>query len=112
MSFLLIFLIEFIFLFILPRIVVKNLLELLLRITQNKNIIIRLFHFLFLPGVVIHELAHLITAETMFVKTGGLSFTPRPDEDKIMMGSVGIEKTDPIRRAVIGFAPIFVGFSV
>jgi len=112
MSFLLIFLIEFIFLFILSRIVVKNLLELLLRITQNKNIIIRLFHFLFLPGVVIHELAHLITAETMFVKTGGLSFTPSPDEDKIMMGSVGIEKTDPIRRAVIGFAPIFVGFSL
>ncbi len=25
------------------------------------------------------------------------------------MGSVGIESTDPIRRAIIGFAPVFVG---
>lgn len=62
-----------------------------------------------LPGVVIHELAHLIVAEVMLVRTGGLSFKPEQEEDRIVMGSVGIEKTDPIRRAIIGFAPVFVG---
>lgn len=69
----------------------------------------RLFHFLFIPGVVVHELAHLIVAEVMLVRTGGLSFSLKPEEDKIVMGSVGIERTDPIRRAIIGFAPVFVG---
>ncbi len=64
---------------------------------------------MFIPGVIIHELAHLISAEVMLVRTGGLSFTPEPDEDKIVMGSVGIEQTDPIRRAIIGFAPVFIG---
>ncbi len=70
---------------------------------------LKLFHILLLPGVVIHELAHLIVAEVMLVRTGGLSFTMEQEEDRIVMGSVGIERTDPIRRAVIGFAPVFVG---
>ena len=70
---------------------------------------IKLFHFLLLPGVVIHELAHLIVAEVMLVRTGGLSFSLEQEEDRVVMGSVGIEQTDPIRRAIIGFAPVFVG---
>mgnify|MGYP001571434210 CR=1 FL=1 len=64
---------------------------------------------MFIPGVIIHELAHLISAEVMLVRTGGLSFALVPDEDKIVMGSVGITQTDPVRRAIIGFAPVIVG---
>ena len=70
---------------------------------------IKLFHLLLLPGVVIHELAHLIVAEVMLVRTGGLSFSLEQEEDRVVMGSVGIEQTDPVRRAIIGFAPVFVG---
>lgn len=69
----------------------------------------RFFHLLFLPGVVIHELAHLFTAEVMFVKTSGLNFSMRREGDGLVMGSVDIQETDPIRRALIGFAPVFVG---
>lgn len=70
---------------------------------------IKFFHLLLLPGVVIHELAHLIVAEIILVRTGGLSFSLEQEEDRIVMGSVGIERTDPVRRAIIGFAPVFVG---
>lgn len=70
---------------------------------------IKFFHLLLLPGVVIHELAHLIVAEVMLVRTGGLSFSLEQEEDRVVMGSVGIEQTDPLRRAIIGFAPVFVG---
>lgn len=86
--------------------------QLFLKIARNENLAIRLFHLFLLPGVIIHELAHLIVAEAMLVRTGGLSFTPEPDKDKIVMGSVGIEETDPIRRALIGFAPVFVGILI
>lgn len=65
-----------------------------------------------LPGVVVHELAHLLVAEGMLVRTSGLNFTPEPDGDKIVMGSVAIQETDPIRRALIGFAPVFVGILI
>lgn len=86
--------------------------RLFLKIARNENLAIRLFHLFLLPGVIVHELAHLIVAEVMLVRTGGLSFTPEPDKDKIVMGSVGIEETDPIRRAIIGFAPVFVGILI
>ncbi len=109
MVYLLIFLAEFILLFLLSRILVRFFSELLLRVTRNRNLAMRLFHFFLLPGVVVHELAHLITAETLLVRTGDLNFSLEPEEDKLVLGSVGIEKTDPIRRAVIGFAPVFVG---
>ncbi len=91
---------------------IKFISRLFLKIARNENLAIRLFHFFLLPGVIVHELAHLIVAEVMLVRTGGLSFTPEPDEDKIVMGSVGIEETDPIRRAIIGFAPVFVGILI
>jgi hypothetical protein len=83
-----------------------------MKVARNENLAIRLFHFFLLPGVIVHELAHLIVAEVMLVRTGGLSFTPEPDQDKIVMGSVGIEETDPIRRAIIGFSPVFMGILI
>lgn len=109
MSHLLIFLVLFAILFFLSRILAGSLSELLLRISGSQIFAIKFFHLLLLPGVVIHELAHLIIAEVMLVRTGGLSFSLEQEEDRIVMGSVGIERTDPIRRAIIGFAPVFVG---
>lgn len=103
MIYLLIFGVEFLFLFILSRVLVRLL---------SRFLAIRLFHFILLPGVVVHELAHLITSEVLLVRTGGLNFSPEPDGDKLVMGSVGIEKTDPIRRAIIGFAPVLVGIAI
>ena len=99
----------FCLLFLLSRLVSAQVSQLLFRVTGSRNLAIRLFHFLLLPGVVIHELAHLIIAEIMLVRTGGLSFKPEEDGEKVIMGSVGIERTDPVRRAIIGFAPVFVG---
>ena len=109
MIYFLIFGAEFILFFVLSRILVRLLSRFFLRITRNKNLAIRLFHLVLLPGVVVHELAHLITAEILLVKTGGLNFSPEPDEDRVVLGSVGIEQTDPLRRAIIGFAPVFIG---
>ena len=71
----------------------------------------RLFHLILLPGVVVHELSHLITAEVLLVRTAGLNFSPEPDGDKLVLGSVGITQTDPVRRAIIGFAPVLIGIA-
>lgn len=105
-----IFLLEFFILFFLSRKLTQSISLLLFRITKNPEHAIRLFHTLFLPGVMIHELAHLLTSEVLFVKTHGLSLTLERHGDELTMGSVQIEKTDPVRRAIIGFAPVFVGF--
>ncbi len=110
MIYLVLFSTEFIFFFILSKVLIRNLSQLFLRFTGNKNLAMRFFHFILLPGVVIHELAHLITAEVMLVRTGRLSFSPEPQDDRLVMGSVGTTQTDPLRRATIGFAPVIIGF--
>lgn len=64
------------------------------------------------PGTVIHELAHLFTAEILGVKTGKLRLEPESiREESIQAGSVMIADSDPVRRALIGLAPLFWGIT-
>jgi hypothetical protein len=68
--------------------------------------------FLFLPGIIIHELSHFLIAVILFVPVGDMEFMPKANGNAIKLGSVEIGKTDPIRRSLIGFAPIFAGLSI
>lgn len=100
MVYLFLFVLEIVLLFFLSRNISKLL---------SRYLSIGLLSVLFLPGVIVHELSHLFVALILFVRVGEMEFTPKVTEGKLKLGSVQIEKTDPIRRAVIGFAPIFVG---
>lgn len=73
---------------------------------------INLISFIFLPGIILHELAHLLVANVLFVPTGEIEFMPKQEEGHIKLGSVAIAKTDPVRRFLIGIAPILAGLSV
>ncbi|MBI2028659.1 MAG: hypothetical protein HYT07_03545 [Candidatus Levybacteria bacterium] len=70
---------------------------------------IQILSFIFLPGVIIHELSHMLVASVLFVRVGDMEFSPKITEGKLKLGSVAIAKTDPVRRAIIGFAPVFTG---
>lgn len=64
------------------------------------------------PGTVIHELAHLFTAEILGVRTGKLRLEPESiRDDHIQAGSVMVAESDPVRRALIGLAPLFWGMT-
>ncbi len=78
---------------------------------KSQNVTVYLLAFLFLPGVVIHELSHLLVANVLFVQTGEIEFFPKLHGNALKLGSVEVAKTDPIRRAVIGFEPVLVGIS-
>jgi hypothetical protein len=65
---------------------------------------------IFLPGVIIHELAHALLAVLLFVRAAHMEFAPKQTSDGLRLGSVGIERVDPIRRSIIGFAPVLIGF--
>lgn len=85
-------------------------------LTRSKRVAFSLFTFMFLPGTAIHEFAHLITAEVLRVPTGEISFTPEISSDgeyhEIKMGEVKIAKVDPLRRFLVGTAPVFYGIAV
>lgn len=78
----------------------------------SKFLSINLLSFLFLPGVIIHELSHLLIAAILLVPVGRMEFTPKKSQNGVKLGSVEIAKTDPIRRSIIGFAPVFVGLMI
>lgn len=103
MIYLLFLFLEIIVLFFLSRIVTR---------TLSRFLPIHLLSLLFFPGVVVHELSHLLVAEIMFVRVGEVEFKPKIIDGKLKLGSVEVVKADPIRRVIIGFSPVFVGLII
>jgi hypothetical protein len=80
--------------------------------TGSQKHAVRLLSFLFLPGVIVHEVSHALVAHLLFVPVGKMEFLPVIDEDKVKLGSVQIGKADPLRRLFIGIAPVVLGLGV
>jgi hypothetical protein len=81
-----------------------------LLLTRRVDISLALFSILFLPGVLLHEVSHYLTAHMLGVRTGGISLFPRPlDDGRLQMGYVETAKTDVLRDALIGLAPLLAG---
>lgn len=107
-----IFLFELVTLFLISQSLTRALSQLFFRLTKSEAVTIHLLSFLFLPGVIIHELAHFLMASILFVPTGEIEFMPQVTKDTVKLGSVAIGRTDPIRRALIGLAPFLVGVTI
>lgn len=73
---------------------------------------INVISFIFLPGIIIHELSHLLVANLLFVPTGDVEFMPKVEGQNIKLGSVAIGRSDPVRRFLIGVAPVLFGILV
>lgn len=109
--------IELTILFFLSRTFTQKLYTMLFLVSHSRPFSISIVTLLLFPGTVIHELAHLFTAEIFGVRTGKLILTPeavRADAsfdkgDDIQVGSVTIGKTGPFRRTIIGLAPLLWG---
>lgn len=80
--------------------------------TLSQFMSINFLSLIFLPGVIIHELSHFFVAAILFVPVGDMEFIPKKSENGIKLGSIEIGKTDPIRRSIIGFAPVFMGLMI
>lgn len=78
--------------------------------THRTDITITLFSILFFPGVLLHELSHFVVARLLGVRTGQLSIIPRPLENgKIQLGYLETQRSDLLRDAIIGAAPLLAG---
>lgn len=112
MVYFLLFIIELLILFFFSRFITSSFATIFMRITRSQTVTIHLLSFLFLPGVIIHELAHMFVASLLFVRVGEIEFFPQIKEDGVKLGSVAIGQTDPVRRTLIGIAPVLVGLAV
>lgn len=112
MIYFLFFIFELLILFLFSRFITSSFATIFMRITRNQTVTIHLLSFLFLPGVIIHELAHVFVASILFVRVGEIEFFPQIKEDGVKLGSVAVGQTDPFRRTFIGIAPVLVGLAV
>lgn len=83
---------------------------------RSKKAGLWLYSLFFLPGTIVHELSHWLTAEILRVPTGEINVLPDlSDEDGGQvknLGSVMTARTDPVRATLIGLAPLIVGMFV
>ncbi len=81
-----------------------------LALTGNPGCAVRLLFYLLLPGVLLHETSHYLVARVLLVRTSGISLgVGKARKSMISLGSVNIQRTDPIRESLIGIAPFVVG---
>lgn len=109
MNIILLFFLELFILFFLSKELQQTLSLFLYKITRSKKTTVIILSILFFPGTLIHELAHFIMAQILFVKTGEINLIPRFDGQKLTMGSVTVLGADPLRRIFIGVAPFLTG---
>lgn len=103
---------ELTLLYFLSRWLIQSLYAFFLLIFKIRSIAISLVTLLLFPGTVVHELSHLFVAEILGVRTGKLTLAPEEIRGtSIKAGSVAVAATDPIRRALIGIAPVFTGIA-
>lgn len=86
--------------------------RLALLLTRSKKISLGILIVFLLPGTIIHELSHFIIAAVLFVPTGELTVFPKVEEGEIKAGSLHHADSDPIRRSLIGIAPMIIGISM
>lgn len=109
MFYILLFFFELVLLFFSSRILTVLISRLIFSLSKNKTGTVYFLSFLFLPGVIVHELSHLLTASILLVRCKDIEFTPKIHGNSVKLGSVQVEKTDFIRSALIAFAPTIIG---
>jgi membrane-associated protease RseP (regulator of RpoE activity) len=82
----------------------------ILLLTGDTGCALRLLFYLLMPGVLLHEMSHYVVARLLLVKTGSFRVGIGNTRKRLVsLGSVNIQRADPIRESLIGVAPFVVG---
>jgi hypothetical protein len=97
-------------LLVLQRSLHREIQAIFLIITRNPNFTVGAFSLLFLPGVFLHELSHLLMAKLLGVRTGKFSLLPQVMQDgRLQLGYVEAASADIVRDSIVGVAPLISG---
>jgi hypothetical protein len=79
-------------------------------LTKSVRVSMWVFWVLFLPGTLLHELSHWLTAKFLLVRTGSFSVWPKMKQrGHLQMGAVEVDGVDVFRHSIIGLAPLIFG---
>jgi hypothetical protein len=99
-------------LLVIERWIHRHLQGTMLLLTGDSEIAVVLYALPLLPGIIIHELSHALTAALLGVRVGRISIRPRRTGQHVQLGFVPVEKTDAVRNSLIGLAPLLIGSSI
>lgn len=89
-----------------------------LLLTRRAEVALAIFSLLFFPGVLLHEASHYLVAFILGVRVGRFSLIPRllpqgkaknGQTARLQLGFVETARTDIVRDALIGAAPLIFG---
>ncbi len=83
--------------------------EIVLRLTGSIDLAVVILFLVYLPGIIIHEVAHWLMAKLLGLKTGKFRVWPRKRGKQIGMGSVSVARGGPLADSLVGLAPLIVG---
>ncbi|MCS7060945.1 MAG: hypothetical protein RMN25_07235 [Anaerolineae bacterium] len=96
----------------LERLAHRKLQEIALLLTGHIDAAIYLYSIPLLPGVALHELSHAVMAKLLGVRVRAISLFPqRQRGGAVRLGSVEVMRSDALRSALIGAAPLIAGLS-
>lgn len=79
-------------------------------VTGNPGCAVRALFLILLPGVLLHEGSHWLVANLIGVRTGKVSIGLGKMRGKhFSLGSVTVDRSDPLRESLIGVAPFIFG---
>lgn len=78
-------------------------------LTGNRNAMLYVLWLIFLPGVLVHEVAHWITAALVLARPQGIGLRPRFEGGYIVLGETRLGSAGILRRSLIGLAPLVAG---
>lgn len=79
------------------------------QLTRSKDAPALAIFLIFLPGVIIHEAAHWVTARLLGLKTGKFRVWPKRQGRHIGLGSVSVQSLNPVTDSLVGIAPLLTG---
>lgn len=112
MLYLIVFLFQILLLYLLSRKIANKVYGLFFNLTKSRRAANYLFALIFLPGTFLHEIAHFLTALFLLVPVGQIELMPEEKDEALKLGHVPIGKTDPVRRLLIGTAPLIFGVAI
>lgn len=107
-----VFLLQIVVIFIITRLIIKELFVFLRKFFETDFPVFMTVSLIFLPGTIIHEAAHFLTALFLILPVKSMTFFPKWDNNEIKLGEVLFVKKDFLRGILVGIAPVFFGVGI
>ncbi len=83
-----------------------------LLVSRSSAAAVMLFYLLMFPGILLHEVSHVVTARLLGMRVGKFTLGPKRRQHAVELGSVTVSSGGVLRDSLVGLAPFLFGSAV